>query len=606
MLLLNRIGDSMKKRYIFMIVIFAVTIVMMGSSFAYLKSIEESSVNASINIAQFNVELVQDVVSVTMNNLVPMRDTDGVNNTPTTFAIQNTGGVDASYRVTLVDGEHQSGVTYMKNSDVRYQLTKTIGTGTPQVLGPYTLPDSGIIDEGTILAGTNNDGQTISYELVMWVDYNSNPNGQSFSKYVVVDGMQVASLDTSGANYPELSNNMIPVYYDSTNSVWKKADSKNLDSNYQWFDYNNKIWANAVTVLENGTTSRSDYLAAANGTTIADADITSMWVWIPRYKYIVFNGNNETANEQTINVTFEHGRDSTGTVTCSSTTAGVETCDTITNKVSTYTHPAFTFGSDELTGIWVSKYEMSTDDANCSATPNTSNCNKNTLNIVVKPNATSLKYINVFNMFANIRKMELVGNIHGFVQGETATTFTNTGVITNDSNTIDTHMIKNSEWGAVAYLSHSKYGNPGNAADSTTGNEYGVYNLNNGSSEYVMANMVNSSGNFQVSSASTWSTSTKPEAMYYDIYSYSADATGETSLIRGKLGDGTKEVTTDFTSATGRWYSGANNLMSGSNSWGLRNGIYGLSNSSTGTTDSSITTRPTLVILRNMPWLNNN
>ena len=34
---------------------------------------------------------------------------------------------------------------------------------------------------------------------------------------------------------------------------------------------------------------------------------------------------------------------------------------------------------------------------------------------------------------------------------------------------------------------------------------------------------------FQVSSASTWSTSTKPEAMYYDIYSYSADATGETS-----------------------------------------------------------------------------
>ena len=550
--------------------------------------------------------MVQDATAVTMNTLVPMKDSDGVNNTPTTFAIQNTGGVDAGYRITLVDGTPESGVTYMKNSDVRYQLTRTIGSGTPEVLGPFTLPDSGIIDEGTITAGTNGNGQTISYSLVMWVNYDANPNGQRFSKYVNVEGMQIASLDTSGANFPELTDNMIPVYYDTTNSVWKKADSKNLNSTYKWFDYNNQMWANAVTVLENGTTSRSDYLAAANGTTIADADITSMWVWIPRYKYVVFNGNNGTAEEQMINVTFEHGRDTTGTVTCSSTSAGVETCSTIKNKVSTYTHPSFTFGSDELTGIWISKYEMSTDDANCNATPNTSNCNKNTLNVVIKPNATSLKYINVFNMFDNIRKMELSNNIHGFKQADGVTTVANTGVITGDSNTIDTHMIKNSEWGAVAYLSHSKYGNPGNAVDSTTGNEYGVYNLNNGSNEYVMANMVNSSGNFQVSSATTWSTSTKPEAKYYDIYSYSADATGEPSLIRGKLGDGTKEVTSNFTSTTGRWYSGGNNLMAGSNSWGLRNGIYGLSNSSTGTTDASNTTRPTLVVLRDMPWLNNN
>ena len=51
----------------------------------------------------------------------------------------------------------------------------------------------------------------MTYEIVMWIDYDSNPNGQTFSKVVLVEGMQVASLDTSGANYPELLDNMIPV-----------------------------------------------------------------------------------------------------------------------------------------------------------------------------------------------------------------------------------------------------------------------------------------------------------------------------------------------------------------------------------------------------------
>ena len=603
MLFFNRIGDNMKRRYIFMFATLAVCIIMLGSSFAYLKDIEESSINASINLAKFDVQLVQDVVGVTLDKMYPMKDSEGVNNTPITFAIQNKGGVDASYRITLADGTPEAGVTYMKNSDVRYQLTKTVDSGTPQVLGPFTLPDSGVIDEGNITAGENNNGQTISYELVVWVDYNANPNGQKFSKYVVVDGMQIASLDTSGANFPELADNMIPVYY--SEGSWKKADSKNLDSSNQWFDYKNKIWANAVTVKENGTTSRDEYLSAALGTTISEGDITSMWVWIPRYRYTIFNGNNEAISEKQIEVLFEYGRDTNGTISCTTSSNGTETCNTITNNLSTYTHPAFKFGDDELTGIWVAKYEMSTDNDTCNTTPNSTNCNTS-LNIVVKPNATSLKNINVYNMFSNIRKMEIFGNIHGLKQETNATTLSNDGLISNDSNNLDTHMIKNIEWGAVAYLSHSMYGNPGNVGDSTTGNEYGVYNLNNGSNEYVMANMVDSNGVFQVSNASTWTTSVHPNEKYYDSYSYSVDSNGQTSLQRGKLGDGTKEVTTDFTSNTGRWYTGNNYLMSGTNSWALRTSIYGLSDSGTGAVDASNTSRPVLTIIRNMPWLNSN
>ena len=57
------------------------------------------------------------------------------------------------------------------------------------------------------------------------------------------------NLDTSGANEPLLSENMIPVYYDETNSVWRKADVKNSKEQYKWYDYNNKMWANAITTF---------------------------------------------------------------------------------------------------------------------------------------------------------------------------------------------------------------------------------------------------------------------------------------------------------------------------------------------------------------------
>ena len=96
------------------------------------------------------------------------------------------------------------------------------------------------------------------------------------------------------------------------------------------------------------------------------------------------------------------------------------------------------------------------------------------------------------------------------------------------STNTDTHMIKNIEWGAVAYLSHSKYGtcsggsckeiginnnsnlitgcgavagssssttcNTYNTSNgvlaSTTFNIYGVYDMSGGANDYTMGNVV--------------------------------------------------------------------------------------------------------------------
>ena len=107
--------------------------------------------------------------------------------------------------------------------------------------------------------------------------------------------------DGSGANIPELYKNMVPIKYE--NNRWIVADLYS-----KWYDYNAKQWANAV-VLNPGLTK-------AVGQEVTEEEVSLWYVWLPRYKYTVFNGNNGSVSEQLINVTFESGTNSTGTVKC--------------------------------------------------------------------------------------------------------------------------------------------------------------------------------------------------------------------------------------------------------------------------------------------------
>ena len=159
-------------------------------------------------------------------------------------------------------------------------------------------------------------------------------------------------VDNSGANAPELLDNMIPIRYDGTNWIYSDGTQEN------WYNYDNKEWANAV-VLNGGVTKNV-------GDTISESDIALWYVWIPRYKYQLFNANNESAPEQLINIEFESGTASTGTVSCTDAINETdengnlisETCTNVTNG-NWYTHPAFTLGNEELIGFWVGKFEVS-------------------------------------------------------------------------------------------------------------------------------------------------------------------------------------------------------------------------------------------------------
>ena len=315
-------------------------------------------------------------------------------------------------------------------------------------------------------------------------------------------------------NSPKISSGMIPVKYE--NGKWLKADEEN--KNNSWYDYetDTKKWANIVTVKED---VRESYENASENTEINMDDVTTMFVWIPRYSYEIEYTNTNNKNEGgKVIVSFLRGN-------TNKEADGVPTTKTI--------HPGFEMNGVELQGIWVAKFEASGVNSSGQIVGNATSENINTASttgayVTVKPSVASWRHITIGESQYQSMKIGTDEEHYG---------------MTN----VNSHLIKNVEWGAVAYLCYSDYGvvpqinacgsyannstgsyyydmytgagpqsngnesrynynastfssnNAYNTTNgklaSTTGNETGVYDMNGGAWERVAAYLDNGNGN---------------------------------------------------------------------------------------------------------------
>lgn len=162
---------------------------------------------------------------------------------------------------------------------------------------------------------------------------------------------------------------------------------------------------------------------------------------------------------------------------------------------------------------------------------------------------------------------------------------------------LDTHLSKNREWAALAYLTQSKYGlcNSNlcnellknetlitggnnyieNVSESTTGNIYGVYDINGGAEEFVM-------GNYQNTRNSLDGFSELPESKYLDIY------TTEEDYFNNNLQHALIETNLIFN-------NGDSNFVNSTNNWLIRHNLFSY-NSNNGSANTRIGSRTTLII----------
>ncbi len=503
-----------------------------------------------------------------------------------TVSSEIVGDVNINYEISAKDVT--TAERKIDGSNIKLYLTRLTETGEEELMTPetyneetsentYTGRPSGEMSSYT---SSMNSSESNRYRLRMYVTEEYNPQGDggnlSFSVKINVYGKDGLNIEP---NRPELDSNMIAVRYNG--SEWVKADS----STNNWYNYDKQEWANAVTVSSD---TLSIYQSASIGTVVNMDDIETMWVWIPRYSYSI--GSEDGTNyygKQGDYLSSTPTLELPGEIDAKFISKNTKDRGSAKYIVSSgieenswYTPDAFIFGDEELSGIWVGKFETS------SSNPSASNGGGNTtdLDAMIKPNVTSWRYISVSNAFTVSQKMNDNGNRYGF------------------SSNVDTHMMKNSEWAIVAYLSQSKYGKLGNTnftglskeiyqnksdafltgcsygspsnantdygcqytydvdingtGASTTGTIYGIYDMSGGSSEYMMSNYNNTIGSSGFS--------IMPNAIYYDKYTTSDVST----TCNGNI------CLSHSLSETSGWYNDSRTMMSEESPLLMRGGFY--------------------------------
>ena len=257
---------------------------------------------------------------------------------------------------------------------------------------------------------------------VRYIVIDSNGNLNSVVRTVVVNSRYKESI-LNGTD-PVLASNLVPVVISDSGVVTKASTASS------WYNYENKIWANSVIL-------KDESVAYKNGETIPEDNIESYFVWIPKYSYQLFDLGNYSSltsiSDKTQEIKIKFGTGNTSDSVSGECTTPFENNQGIAGssgncKVGDYmTHPAF-LAFDTL-GIWVGKFETGYDGA--TSTTGTQVNSVDTSKIVIKPNVYSWRNINVGNAFKNSYDYQ---------------------------RELDSHMMKNTEWGSVAYLQHSKYG----------------------------------------------------------------------------------------------------------------------------------------------------
>ncbi len=341
-------------------------------------------------------------------------------------------------------------------------------------------------------------------------------------------------------------NGMKKVYWED-NGTEKKENDEGFD-NSKWYDYiagdnntdsKNSHWANAINTTEGGD---------------------GYFVWIPRYAYKItyLTTDGKVAGycdgRGIINTKGELVNKGEGPK------AEIETVEY--NGFKYIVHPAFEGNvanggwNSDLQGIWVGKYESS---------KGTSSSTSNGQNIKIVPNVSSWRSITIGNCYTYSKAYD---------------------------DKKKSHLMKNSEWGAVAYLTHSQYGRNGHEItindnnsyytgggqddayktktnQSSTGNIYGIYDLSGGAWEYVAA--FNNTG----SSLSNGSSFTGTTDKVSDSDEYATKYTSESSTPSYNSyipGDATYEVFTG--SGTKAWFDDYSYFVFPPGPFFIRGGSY--------------------------------
>ena len=494
----------------------------------------------------------------------------------------------------LTDGKNYGGeasITILDTvapQDAGISLSGTSTTTAGSVTAKVTLKDneSGVNVTASKWVYNTNSGNIGTNES----SYNNNfsSNGQTITLKATTPGtyyLHVLTVDNAG-NKKETISNAVTVkkelVADGSYNDEKGVNTPKLGTGMTPIKWNGSSWVNTT----GNDPDWYDY--AAKKWANAKTSDGSMWVWIPRYAYSITSGYH-SSSAGNIEVEFMKGL-------TNETSTGRKSFNNASGQGKWNIHPAFNYGQT-VSGIWVAKFEASNSGGK----------------IKVEPGVQSWRSITVNDIYTNCL---------------------------NYNKTLNSHMMKNDEWGAVAYLSKSKYGkqnkevwinnssnfitgSAGNSTNanadtgttndytsaqgvkaSTTGTVHGVYDMSGGAWEYIAAYVNNGHDNLTKHGASLANSN---DAKTKNVYSTGSSDSYENNYNAnsGKYGDVVYETSENGNASNSSWYDDYSYFPNRSSPFFSRGGCYNSDASAGvfcfyrnyGDSDSLFSFRPVLVAL---------
>ena len=494
----------------------------------------------------------------------------------------------------LTDGKNYGGeasITILDTvapQDAGISLSGTSTTTAGSVTAKVTLKDneSGVNVTASKWVYNTNSGNIGTNES----SYNNNfsSNGQTITLKATTPGtyyLHVLTVDNAGNKKETISSAVTVVealVADGNYNASKGVNTPKLGSGMTPIKWNGSSWVNT-------TGSDKDwYDYTAKKWANAKTSDGSMWVWIPRYAYSITSGYH-SSSAGNIEVEFMKGL-------TNETSTGRKSFNNASGQGNWNIHPAFNYGTT-VSGIWVAKFEASNSGGK----------------IKVEPGVSSWRSITVNDIYTNCL---------------------------NYNKTLNSHMMKNDEWGAVAYLSKSKYGkqnkevwinnssnfitgSAGNSTNanadtgttndytsaqgvkaSTTGTVHGVYDMSGGAWEYIAAYVNNGHDNLTKHGASLANSN---DAKTKNVYSTGSSDSYENNYNAnsGKYGDVVYETSENGNASNSSWYDDYSYFPNRSSPFFSRGGCYNSDASAGvfcfyrnyGDSDSLFSFRPVLVAL---------
>ena len=177
-----------KKIIILIILILISILTLIGSSYALLTKTFTSN-KLSVEVGTLKVDFTEGN-AINLDNTKPMSDSDGLNTTPYTFTITNSGTIDSYYTISNEEDTNNTlDTTYLKYKlvsndgyDSGIKRLKDIGTGTYR-----------IVDERALLKS-----KSVTYKLYLWIasDASNDIQNKIYKSKIIVNSTSNKTLDT--------------------------------------------------------------------------------------------------------------------------------------------------------------------------------------------------------------------------------------------------------------------------------------------------------------------------------------------------------------------------------------------------------------------------